>query len=304
MHAEIDEYLRHLQIEKHLAKKTLESYAHDLILWTNFLVKIPIMTFDEVTSGHVLDFSITERRRGIGARSLTRRLVTIRGLHRFLKEQGKVQRDETDRLELPKIGRRLPKFLTLKEVDDLLAKSADEEGVKSTPLAGAKCLCNFAMVQLLYASGLRVSELVGVKLNSLNLTSGYVLVMGKGSKERYVPIGSHAIQALERYLKEGRPRLLGAKKSNFVFIGRGTKSPTRQQFWNHIKNLAVRAGIRRPISPHVLRHSFATHLLENGADLRSVQIMLGHADISTTQIYTHVSRDRLKSTHKTFHPRG
>lgn len=304
MHAQIDEYLRHLQIEKHLAKKTLESYAHDLVLWTDFLVKIPITTFDQVTSGHVLDFSIAERKRGIGARSLTRRLVTIRGLHRFLKEQGLTQHNETDRLELPKLGRRLPKFLTLKEVDDLLAKAVSEEGVSPKPLAQAKHLRNVAMVQLLYASGLRVSELVGVELNSLNLASGYVLVMGKGSKERYVPIGSHAVAALDRYLKAGRPILLGTKKSNFVFIGRGIKPPTRQQFWHHLKNLAVQAGIRRPISPHVLRHSFATHLLENGADLRSVQTLLGHADISTTQIYTHVSRDRLRTTHKTFHPRG
>lgn len=160
------------------------------------------------------------------------------------------------------------------------------------------------MLQVLYATGLRVSELVNLTINDVNLQSGYVLAFGKGSKERYVPVGKVAIKALDDYYGWARGKLLRNKKSSFVFVGRGDKPLTRQTFWKYLKDLAKQKGITKSISPHVIRHSFATHLLENGADLRSVQIMLGHADISTTQIYTHVSRERLKQIHKKFHPRG
>lgn len=303
MESQIEAYLHYLRVEKQLSPKTLEAYSHDLELWRKTLVQEKITDWDKVNPEHVLQFSIISRRRKVKAQTLLRYLVSIRNFHQFLKENGEVKKDITVNLDLPKIGRRLPKYLTLEEVDKILMASEDYQKEKD-PQKRARAQRNETMLKVLYATGLRVSELVSLKLNDVNLQSGSLLVMGKGSKERYVPMGRQAISALENYFREGRLVLLGEKKSLFVFVNRGGTSLTRQSFWMFLKKIAKETGIGKTISPHVLRHSFATHLLENGADLRSVQLMLGHADISTTQIYTHVSHKHLRTLHEKFHPRG
>lgn len=299
----IDEYLHYLQIEKHLSKNTLSAYANDLRLWCDFSKERGIAEFSEASLDDFLAFAIRRRQHDkVKASSLSRELVAIRNFFQYLKESNYIAKNVTENLDLPKIGMKLPKYLTMKEVDLLLSEFPERE--EQTNLSKAKQLRNLAMVHLLYASGLRVSELVNLKINDINLQSGSVLAFGKGAKERYVPIGKFAIAAVEKYYSEARSILLGTKKSLYAFVGRGDRPVTRQSFWKFLKELARARGISKTISPHVLRHSFATHLLENGADLRSVQLMLGHADISTTQIYTHVSRDHLREMHKKFHPRG
>lgn len=309
MHHHIEGYLQFLQVEKHLAAQTLEAYSHDLELWAEFLKRRAVQSWDDVKIQHLLDFSVVERGRGIKAQSLLRRLIAVRNFHAYLKTMGVVSVDETCLLELPKTGRRLPKFLSVAEIDQLLNASVSFErtNLKKTVLSEAtkaKDIRNAAMLHLLYASGLRVSELVNLEMNQVNMQSGFLIAMGKGSKERYVPIGRSALAALDFYYKEARPKLLKNKKSVYVFLSRGDQPLTRQSFWMYLKKLAKQAGIHKNLTPHVLRHSFATHLLENGAHLRSVQMMLGHADISTTQIYTHVSQERLKTLHAKHHPRG
>lgn len=313
----IDEYLHYLRVEKHLAKKTLEAYSHDLKLWYDFLQTKSMMSWEETTKEHFLLFSIFRRQRDkVRASSLARNLVAIRNFYKFLKESNYVKQNVAEYLDLPKLGFHLPKYLSMSEVEILL----DGDGIKDNEshLASHSGSLNFViknyhdahlfrddtMLQLLYACGLRVSELVHLKMNDVNLQSGYVLAYGKGSKERYIPMGKVAIAFLDKYLKEARPVLIGKKKSDVLFVSRRAKAISRQMFWLYIKRMARMRGIKKQISPHVIRHSFATHLLENGADLRSVQIMLGHADISTTQIYTHVSHERLKQIHKKFHPRS
>lgn len=296
----IDEYLQFLQVEKHLSKNTLEAYAHDLHIWCEFLISQNHHNFESTTKNQILEFSVLERKRGVSARTLNRHLVSIRNFYKFLRQNRYIQKDETQNIDLSKTGRKLPHFLTIKEVDALLQQGClDTKNEENGPQARY-----YAMLQLMYASGLRVSELCQLKLNALNIQSGFVLVMGKGSKQRYVPVGRVALSALDEYLKKTRPAILKNKTSEFIFINSSGKPVSRQSFWGYLKSLARKAQIHKLMSPHVLRHSFATHLLENGADLRSVQMMLGHADIGTTQIYTHVTRDRLKALHQKFHPRG
>lgn len=305
MDAEIETYLNHLRVEKNLSPRTIEAYQHDLKLWQSLLLKKGVKHWQEVSMGHFLDFSVSERLRGVNARSLQRHLVAIRTFHQYLHENGCVKMDVTENLDLPKVGRRLPKFLSCAEVDQLIAQARElAQNQKLGKTALAKAVRNWAMLELLYATGVRVSELCGLELNDVNLQSGHVLVMGKGRKERYVPLGRSALDALETYYAGPRNGILQGTKSPFVFVSNRGRALTRQGFWMFIKQLSKISGITKPLSPHVLRHSFATHLLENGADLRSVQIMLGHADIATTQIYTHVSRDRLKQLHQKLHPRG
>lgn len=309
MQAYLEEYLHYLRIEKHLAPNTLEAYARDLNVWICFLHKRQVTDYNQTTLEHFLEFSISRRQDDqVKSSTLNRSLVAIRNFYQFLKEQKYIEKDVSLNMDLPKLGVRLPKYLTTREVDMLLEDveflQTQQEGDKKKIWRQARDRRNHTMLQVLYATGLRVSELIHLKLNDVSLQSGYVLAFGKGSKERYVPLGKVAIKALDRYYAGSRKILLGPHKSQMVFVGRAGKPITRQTFWRYLKEVAKRQGIRKTISPHVLRHSFATHLLENGADLRSVQIMLGHADISTTQIYTHVTRDRLREMHKKFHPRG
>lgn len=313
MDAFLEEYLHFLRVEKRLSAKTLEAYGHDLGLWFVFLKRHSITDLSQTRLDHFLEFSMQRRQKDhVLVSSLTRNLVAVRNFYRFLKNSHHIPEDPAQNLDLPKLGVRLPKYLTMREVDLLLGDDNEPsplrgEGGRSPDRGGilmARQLRFLAMIHALYATGLRVSELVGLKLNDVNLQSGYVLAFGKGSKERYVPMGKFAITAIEQYYTHGRPALLSGRTSQYVFVGQGGRALTRQSFWKHLKEAAKKVGITKRISPHVIRHSFATHLLENGADLRSVQIMLGHADIATTQIYTHVSRERLREMHKKFHPRG
>ena len=235
------------------------------------------------------------RDEGLSARSRARHLVTLRGFYKFLVQENILQRDPAELIDLPKSSLNLPHALTVDEVKLLL----------TTPdLNKPNGLRDTAMLELLYAAGLRVSELINLKIQDVNLEAGFVRVFGKGSKERIVPIGYFAIETIENYIKNSRPRLLKHIVSPYLFVARAGKPMTRQGFWKLLKRYAQHAGFIKKITPHSLRHSFASHLLEGGADLRAVQVMLGHVDISTTQIYTHVAREHLKKAHAKFHPRG
>ena len=290
----VDQYLNYLLVEKGLSKKTLESYSSDLTRYLNFLKTKRIKTISDADTAAILKHLISLRIAGLGARSRARHLVTIRGFYRFLVEEKVIKNDPTRIIDLPKSGLKLPDVLSFKEVEQLL----------NTPdlnkPTGAR---NAAMIELLYAAGLRVSELVNLKVQDVNLEACFVRVFGKGSKERVVPIGLYAKEKIDFYIKTFRAKLLKNVASPHLFVARAGKPMTRQGFWKLLRKYGQKAGIIRKIKPHSLRHSFASHLLEAGADLRSVQIMLGHVDISTTQIYTHVAREHLKKIHAKFHPR-
>lgn len=285
-------YLNFLAVEKGLARNTLVSYERDLRKYFIFLkVKNP----DDVAPSDVSSFLANLSSSGIAVPSIARCLAAVRGFHKYLLVDGLAQRDPTTNLETPRGWKRLPKTLSSIDVETLL-----NQPESSTPIG----IRDKAMLELLYATGLRVSELVGLKLNDINFERGYLIVIGKGSKERVVPLGETAGAVVQEYRARARRSLLKGGDSDYLFISSQRRGITRQMFWERIKYYARKAGIGRNISPHTLRHSFATHLLDNGADLRAVQAMLGHADISTTQIYTHVSRERLKKIHEKYHPRG
>ncbi|WP_018291865.1 tyrosine recombinase [Verrucomicrobium sp. 3C] len=248
-----------------------------------------------VTIDHVHEYLAMERERGLAPSSLKGSIVALRHLFSFLRKEGFVSIDLSQDLELPKVGLRIPRTLSEKDVMQLLSIEfpQTEEGVR-----------NRAIVELLYGAGLRASELVDLRLTSFLPEERLLRVLGKGRKERIVPLGSAAIGALEEYLQKGRPRLLGPRRCDFLFLKRGGRPLSRFSINHLLLQLARKAGLRRGIHPHLLRHSFATHLLHRGADLRSLQLMLGHADLATTQIYTHVEIDRLRAVHRQFHPRG
>jgi integrase/recombinase XerD len=290
-----DRYLSHLIIEKGLAAKTIESYSHDLADYLDFLKHKGIKSIEAADTAAILKYLISLRQEGLAARSRARHLVTLRGFYRFLQQERIIDHNPAKLVELPKTGLKLPDALSIEEVQALLA------AVETEKPAGLR---DSAMLELLYATGLRVSELVALKHPDLNLEAGFVRALGKGAKERIVPIGAYARGKLEDYLQKARPALLAERESPFVFIGRAAKPMTRQGFWKLLRKYAAKAGIMKNVTPHTLRHSFASHLLEGGADLRAVQLMLGHVDISTTQIYTHVTRKRLKEIHSKLHPRG
>jgi integrase/recombinase XerD len=291
----VDSYLNHLLVEKGLSQATIDAYARDLAGYVRFLRANRMTKLSETDTPAVLKYLLRLRDRGLGIRSRARHLVAIRGFYRFAVKENVLKTDPARLIELPKSGVKLPDVLSYPEIEALL--SAPDE---SAP----KGMRDLAMLELLYAAGLRVSELVGLKVIQVNLEAGFVRVFGKGSKERVVPIGAHAREKVQTYLTYGRPLLLKEKVSPHLFVARAAKPMTRQGFWKLIKGYGAKAGIRKPITPHSIRHSFASHLLEGGADLRAVQMMLGHVDISTTQIYTHVARDHMKKMHERYHPRG
>jgi len=294
-----DQFLKYLSAARRLAPNTYNSsYRYDLNSFGDFLRELSIEDLNQVDKSHIRDYITWCRKRKLSSRSLSRRISTLKGFFRFLLAENIIARDPTFLIEHPKLGRSLPKALTMGEVDELLAVSGKLDRGKSLEAR------NHVMLHLLYATGLRVSELVKLPLISFNRHSGNLRVLGKGNKERLVPIGEQARILLEEYLDYVRPRLLHGKTSPFLFVTGKGKAMTRNRFWQVLKNIALKAGIQKEVSPHALRHSFATHLLENGADLRSVQLMLGHSDISTTQLYTHIEHSRLKNIHKKFHPRG
>jgi integrase/recombinase XerD len=286
-------FLDYLAVEKGLAKNSLASYAIDLRHFGHHLNDAKV-ELDGVERVHIVKYFQSLRGAGISARSVARALAAIRGLFRFLVAERHLKTDPTENIENPKLWSTLPKSMQPSEVEALLA---------APDLTTPDGLRDAAMLELLYATGLRVSELIKVRIDEVVLDAGFLRTMGKGSKERIVPFGDTARDAIVRYMERGRPDL--AKDNDpHLFLSRLGRPMTRQSFWMKITRYAREAGIKSHISPHVLRHSFATHLLENGADLRSVQMMLGHADISTTQIYTHVSRARLQKLYETFHPRA
>jgi integrase/recombinase XerD len=291
----LDRYIEFLAVEKGLSKNTLASYSNDLVRYIHFLHKIKIDSLSEEDTPVILRHLIQLRETGLSARSRARHLVSIRGFYRFLFREKYISGDPSRLIDLPKTGFKLPDTLSHGDIHRLLS---------SPDTATPKGLRNAAMMELLYGAGLRVSELVNLTLRDVNLEAGFVRVIGKGSKERLVPIGSHAREKTQLYLTDSRPFLLKNIRSHFLFVARAGKPMSRQGFWKMIRKYALQAGLSKKITPHSFRHSFATHLLEGGADLRSVQIMLGHADISTTQIYTHVARKQLKDIHEKFHPRG
>ena len=291
----LDQFLHYLTVEKGLAKKTLEAYSHDLNRFLDYLQEKRIEDVLGATKLDVRAFLLTLRVRKLSNKTIVRNLVAIRTFFRFLTQEGKLESNPVEDLESPQLAKTLPEILSLREVEELL-----EAPKPQTPLG----IRDRSMLEMLYATGMRVSELVSLQMNQLNLEGGYVLLFGKGSKERAVPLGAEAIKRVSDYLKGARQILLKGKESPFLFLNRSGRKMSRQAFWKKIKTYGRRAGIRKKITPHLLRHSFASHLLARGADLRSVQMLLGHADISTTQIYTHVTGERLKQVHKRHHPRG
>jgi integrase/recombinase XerD len=291
----LDQFLQYLTLERRLAANTILAYQADLASFLDFLRRSRLTQLTEITVSHLrayLDFCHAQ---GISNRSNARRISSLRAFFRFLLAEKHIAIDPCLVLDLPKPGQPLPKVLTIPEVNRLLAPPANND---------ALALRDNAMLHLLYATGMRVSELVNLPLAGVNLMGGYIRVFGKGSKERLIPFGEAAREYLKRYTLDARPGILKKRTSDFLFVTGHGKPMTRLRFWQIVRQTGRLVGITKRISPHMLRHSFATHLLEHGADLRSVQMMLGHADIATTQIYTHVDSNRLKSAHQKFHPRG
>jgi len=287
----VDAFLDHLTVERGLAVNTRLAYSDDLSQFVGFLHRRQIDHINTVRRQHITEYLMEQRKRGLTARSVSRHLATIRMFCRFLHRERLLANDITQTIDSPKLWRTLPHTLDYREVERLLAAPQPR-----TRLG----LRDKAMVELMYASGLRVSEVAKLTLNEVNLEAGFLRVVGKGNKERIVPVGKHASEWLRRYLDEARD---GQKRAEVFLSSRGTPL-SRKTIWHLIKKYAHATGITKNITPHTLRHSFATHLLENGGDLRVIQEMLGHADIGTTQIYTHVDQRRLKDTHYRYHPRS
>lgn len=292
---ELEDYLHFLQIERGLAENTLQSYARDLQHYVDYIEKEKEKkNWNAVKRQDILNFLYLLKDNGKSTATISRHISSIRSFHQFLIRDQIVSQDASLHLEKPKKDRTLPDILSMEEVDQLLEMNT------ASPLD----LRTKAMFELLYATGLRVTEMTTLKTEDLHLMMGFVQCFGKGSKERIVPLGDTAKQALEDYLQHGRPQLVKKQATSTLFVNQHGRPLTRQGFWKILKKAALEAGIRKNITPHTLRHSFATHLLENGADLRIVQEMLGHEDISTTQIYTHVTKARLKDMYKAYHPRA
>ncbi len=295
--AAISSFLTHVRVEKGLSPNTVSAYRRDLEKFQGFAFQRKL-TLEQVSRDDLVDFLAGLYRQKLESRTVARHLVTLRNFFRFAHSQDYITVEPSANLESPKIRRSLPGYLRLEEVERLL-----EQPDARTPLG----LRNRAMLEVLYSTGLRVSELIGLRVNDLDTKVGCVRCIGKGDKERIVPVGRKALATVERYLRHARPQLLDkgrASGSPTLFVNRRGRALSRVGVWKILSVYGRRAGLRIPLTPHMLRHSFATHLLERGADLRSVQLMLGHADISTTQIYTHVVEERLKQIYKAHHPRA
>ena len=290
----IDQFIDHLWLEDGLSKNTLNSYRFDLSIFVSWLAetkKIELLDVSELEIQEFLAFKFPTSK----SRSISRLLATLRRFFRFLLRENKIKEDPTLKIQTPKIPKSLPKSLSEDEVEGLLEAPDIKKDVG---------IRDRSMLELLYACGLRVSELVGIQLTEVILSDGVIRVTGKGAKTRLVPIGEEAVDWIKKYLAESRQNILNKQTSKFLFVTNRGGEMTRQAFWYLIKKYALMANIDKPMSPHILRHAFATHLINHGADLRVVQMLLGHSDISTTQIYTHVARERLKKLHQEHHPRG
>ncbi len=291
----LEKFLNYITVERGLALNTVISYRHDLEQFISFLESVGVKEFNSVRRDHLARYLASLHEKGLATRSRNRHLAAIRSFYKFLLREKIADTNPAAQMESSQVQKKLPRVLSPEEVEKLL-----EQPDVSTPLGQR----DKAMLELLYATGLRVTELVRMTIEQLNLEVGYVTALGKGDKERIIPITENAHDALEDYLEHGRNILLKGRESNYLFVNRSGKPITRQGFWKILQRYTQKAGINKHISPHTLRHSFATHLLEHGADLRSVQMMLGHSDISTTQIYTHVAREQLKKIHRLHHPRS
>lgn len=291
----ISGFLDHLSVERGLSANTLAAYRRDLARYEDHLRRARPQGIKGATRKDVMDFLLRERDRGLSPVSVARELVAVRMLHRYLAAEGVLEGDVTEAIESPKLWKKLPGYLSQQEVTELIG-SAEGEGPEEVR--------DRALLELLYASGLRASEVSGLTLDRIDLGAGSLRVLGKGSKERFVPVGRSARVRLDRYLSEVRPQWAASTSERAVFLTPRGKAMGRVAVWSVLRKAARKAGLTKNVYPHLLRHSFATHLLENGADLRVVQELLGHSDISTTQIYTHIEKNRLKSVHARFHPRA
>ena len=291
----LDRYQSFLLVEKGLSRKTLDAYSADLIRFGRFLEKNETAAVADIDTQLILGYLIHLRKRELGPRSRARHLISLRGFFSFLTREKIIETNPASQIDLPKTGMQLPDVLSVADVEALInaPDRTKPEGLRDA-----------AMLELIYGTGLRVSELIGLEMTGINLEAGFVRVFGKGGKERVVPVGRMATDAIRAYLEDSRPRLLKSGSSPHLFVTRRGGGMTRQSFWNLIGRYSRLAKLKKKVTPHTLRHSFATHLLEGGADLRAVQTMLGHADISTTQIYTHVAQRKLMEAHKKYHPRG
>jgi len=290
----IKEFMDYLSVERGLSKNTLESYSRDLNKYAGYLKKKGISNLEKVKRPDIQDFMMGLKDHKLNASSIARNLVAIKVFHRYLTRERLLKEDVTSVIETPKLWKTLPDVLDLKEVEAILnsPNTRLKQGLRDK-----------ATLELMYATGMRVSELVNLKLTDLHIDMGFVKCLGKGQKERIIPVGSKAKEAIQKYMEKARPKFLKKGASNALFLTRLGKPMSRQTFWMVIKHYVRDARIKKRVTPHTLRHSFATHLLQNGADLRIVQELLGHANISTTQIYTHINKERLKQIHQKFHPR-
>ena len=296
MKSQIADFLQFLKVERNLAKNTINAYGSDLEKFRKYLAARKKEKVSSVNLADIQNYSRTLKAEDIAASSITRNLISIKMFFRFLLREEIIKKDPSQDLEPPINWPKLPEYLTVLETENLLNQPV---------LKNKTGFRDKALLELLYATGMRVSELINLKVSDLNLKVGYVRCLGKGEKERIVPIGRTAREVLEKYLEKIRPAFVKSRKGDFfLFINRAGQPFSRQAVWKIIKKYAQKTRLRKNITPHTLRHSFATHLLQGGADLRSVQEMLGHVNIATTQIYTHVNRERLKEVHKKYHPRG
>ncbi|MCH1624828.1 site-specific tyrosine recombinase XerD [Fredinandcohnia quinoae] len=296
MEDHISDFIHYLVVERRLAKNTVISYERDLTQYHLYLKKVENLTsFNEVNRLHIIHFLKTLKEKGNSSKTLARHIASIRSFHQFMLREKVTNSDPTVHIDSPQSERTLPKVLNISEVEALLdaPKTDNPLGIRDK-----------AMLELLYATGLRVSELINLNIADIHLTMGFIRCIGKGSKERIVPLGSVATKAMDNYINHARGQLVKKNKTDAFFVNHHGKRLSRQGFWKNLKKNALIANIQKELTPHTLRHSFATHLLENGADLRAVQEMLGHADISTTQIYTHVTKARLKDVYNQYHPRA
>ena len=290
----VEDFLNCMWRERGLSDSTLAAYRKDLLTFASFLQESGL-SLEQAEQGSVMDYLGRRQASGISPRSAARSLSAIRNFYRYLLRENRIREDPTLRIIGPRHGQGLPKTLGEDEVESLLAvpDCSSHLGLRDR-----------AMLEVLYACGLRVSELVGLSLSQVSRSQGCVRIIGKGGRERLVPMGEDALHWLQRYLEEARPALLRGRQTDALFPGRGSAHLSRQAFWVRLRGYAQKAGIKKPLSPHVLRHAFATHLVNHGADLRAVQLLLGHSSLSTTQIYTHVARLRLQQLHEKHHPRG
>jgi len=295
MESRVTEFINYLSVERGLAKNTLESYGRDLRQFQKYLADSQLEMVENSTSDTILNYLNSLQSKGRSVSTISRNLAAIKSFYQYLGREHIIEKDPAANLESPKLEKKLPRILSISEVEELL---------RQPNIQLPAGLRDKAMLELLYATGIRVSELTSLNVSDINLELGHIKCYGKGSKERIVPLGSIAAKCVNEYMTKGRSKLVRLYEEQSLFVNHHGKRLTRQGFWKIIKKYAMEANIARAITPYTLRHSFATHLLENGADLRSVQEMLGHADISTTQIYTQVTKNRLKEVYEKTHPRA